>query len=358
MKTLVVNLEDRSYPIYIGSELLQNPQIFAEHINASQVMLVSNTTVAPLYINKILSSLEKYQLSQVILPDGEQYKSLETLNQIFDSLIENKHHRTTTIIALGGGVIGDMAGFAAACYQRGVNFIQVPTSLLAQVDASVGGKTAVNHPLGKNMIGAFHQPQAVIIDLDTLKTLPEREFNAGMAEVIKHALIHDAEFLTYLEANMTAIQKHEPTALQEVVSKCCAIKAEIVSQDETEQGKRALLNFGHTLGHAIESGLGYGKYLHGEAVAIGMLFAADLSCQLGYLNQQDLIRIRNLLQAANLPTKIPQELSVEKYLDLMAVDKKVQAGKLRFIVLEKLGKSVILDTISDNMVKHAIRNCS
>ena len=274
--TLQVDLGDRAYPIYIGSDLISNPEFFAKHIKGSRVMVVSNTTVAPLYLDQLKKALEDFNVSEVILPDGEEFKTLDVLNQIYTALLENRFDRTCTLIALGGGVVGDMAGYAAASYQRGVNFIQVPTTLLSQVDSSVGGKTGVNHPLGKNMIGAFHQPQAVIADTLTLNTLPDRELSAGMAEVIKYGLINDAEFFEWLEEHMEALMSRDLVLLAEAIRRSCADKAQIVAADEKEAGQRALLNLGHTFGHAIETGMGYGKWLHGEAVGAGMAMAADV----------------------------------------------------------------------------------
>ena len=340
MQTLNVDLGERSYPIHIGQGLLAQP-LLAPFIKGRQVMVVSNETVAPLYLNRLLSQLEGFQVDSVILPDGEAFKDLQHVNRIFDALLAKRHNRTTTLIALGGGVVGDMTGFAAACYQRGVAFIQVPTTLLSQVDSSVGGKTGVNHPLGKNMIGAFHQPQVVLADTDVLATLPERELSAGLAEVIKYGLIHDVEFLAWLEQNMAALRQRDAKALAQAIYRSCEIKAEMVALDERESGVRALLNLGHTFGHAIETDQGYGKWLHGEAVGAGTLMAADLSARLGWLSQQDLDRVRTILQAAGLPLLPPSEMSSERFLELMAVDKKVIDGNLRLVLLQQLGKAVV-----------------
>jgi 3-dehydroquinate synthase len=340
MQTLNVDLGERSYPIHIGQGLLAQP-LLAPFIKGRQVMVVSNETVAPLYLNRLLSQLEGFQVDSVILPDGEAFKDLQHVNRIFDALLAKRHNRTTTLIALGGGVVGDMTGFAAACYQRGVAFIQVPTTLLSQVDSSVGGKTGVNHPLGKNMIGAFHQPQVVLADTDVLATLPERELSAGLAEVIKYGLIHDVEFLAWLEQNMAALRQRDASALAQAIYRSCAIKAEMVALDERESGVRALLNLGHTFGHAIETDQGYGKWLHGEAVGAGTLMAADLSARLGWLSQQDLDRVRTILQAAGLPLLPPSEMSSERFLEMMAVDKKVIDGNLRLVLLQQLGKAVV-----------------
>lgn len=340
MQTLNVDLGERSYPIHIGQGLLAQP-LLAPFIKGRQVMVVSNETVAPLYLDRLLTQLEGFQVDSVILPDGEAFKDLQHVNRIFDALLAKRHNRTTTLIALGGGVVGDMTGFAAACYQRGVAFIQVPTTLLSQVDSSVGGKTGVNHPLGKNMIGAFHQPQVVLADTDVLATLPERELSAGLAEVIKYGLIHDVEFLAWLEQNMAALRQRDAKALAQAIYRSCEIKAEMVALDERESGVRALLNLGHTFGHAIETDQGYGEWLHGEAVGAGTLMAADLSARLGWLSQQDLDRVRTILQAAGLPLLPPSEMSSERFLELMAVDKKVIDGNLRLVLLQQLGKAVV-----------------
>ena len=331
MQTLTVDLGDRSYPIYIGPGLLRNKELYSPHIKGRQVLIVTNETVAPIYLDDVMSALTDYQVDTVILPDGEKYKDLDTLNMIFDELLDRRHNRTTTLIALGGGVIGDMTGFAAATYQRGVNFIQVPTTLLSQVDSSVGGKTAVNHALGKNMIGAFHQPQAVIADTDTLETLPLREMAAGMAEVIKYGLISDSEFYAWLQDNVAGLMSGDDESLAEAIYRSCENKASVVAQDEREGGIRATLNLGHTFGHAIEAHQGYGKWLHGEAVGAGMMMAADLSRRLGYLSEKDEHDLLRLLQAAHLPVKGPRDMSCDDYISRMAVDKKVLDGALRLV---------------------------
>lgn len=341
MRTLNVDLGDRSYPISIGSGLISDRGLFEPYITGRQVMIVSNETVAPLYLEKMQACLQGYQLESVILPDGEQYKNLDVLNQIFTALLEKKFDRRCTLIALGGGVVGDMTGYAAASYQRGVNFIQVPTTLLSQVDSSVGGKTGVNHPLGKNMIGAFYQPSAVVIDTDTLNTLPDRELSAGVAEVIKYGLINDAEFFDWLEANTDALMAREVEALSYAIERSCADKAAVVAADEKESGQRALLNLGHTFGHAIETGMGYGVWLHGEAVATGMCMAAQLSANLGWIDESDVARIKALLLKANLPVDPPSEMKGEDYVRLMAVDKKVLDGQLRLVLMKGLCDSVI-----------------
>jgi 3-dehydroquinate synthase len=340
MKVLQVELDNaRSYPIYIGSGLLTQPELLSRHIDSKQVLIVTNETIAPLYLAKLQAGLSAYQLATVIMPDGEQFKTLQYLDNIFDQLLANKFSRNATLIALGGGVIGDMGGFAAACYQRGIAFIQIPTTLLAQVDSSVGGKTGVNHALGKNMIGAFYQPQCVIADADVLDTLDDRQLSAGLAEVIKYGLIRDLEFLHWLEANMPLLLARDKSALAYAIERSCANKAEVVGEDEFESGARATLNLGHTFGHAIETGSGYGHYLHGEAVAIGTCFAADLSRRLGWLNDADVERIVAIFKAANLPVTPPAEMTAAQYVDLMAVDKKNIDGKIRVILLEAVGKA-------------------
>lgn len=341
MKTLNVDLGDRSYPIFIGEGLLDQG-LMREHIRGKQVMIVSNETVAPLYLERLQASLgEGYQIDTVILPDGEQYKNLDQINTIFDRLLTCRHNRTTTLIALGGGVIGDMTGFAAACYQRGVDFVQVPTTLLSQVDSSVGGKTGVNHPQGKNMIGAFHQPRCVVIDTLVLNTLPERELAAGLAEVIKYGLIYDIKFLDWLEANMDALNERAPQEMIQAIFRSCEVKAEVVAQDEKESGIRALLNLGHTFGHAIEAYQGYGQWLHGEAVGAGTMMAADLSLRLGWISQSDVDRVRAVLEAAKLPVVAPDNMNADNFKDLMAVDKKVIDGQLRLVLLKQLGDAVV-----------------
>ncbi len=340
LSTHWVDLPDHRYPIRIGTDLLTDAASFASYLSGNRVMVVTNTTVAPLYLNLLQQALAGYQVDELILPDGEQYKNLTTLNQIYDALLQQRHDRQTTLIALGGGVIGDITGLAAASYQRGVHFIQVPTTLLAQVDSSVGGKTGINHALGKNMIGAFHQPQAVIADTGTLDTLPERELSAGLAEVIKYGLINDPDFFAWLEVHITDLRQRDPIALAYAIQRCCADKAAIVAADEKETGTRALLNLGHTFGHAIETGLGYGTWLHGEAVAAGMVMAADLSHRLGWLSETDQTRICNLLTAAGLPIT-PPALSPATFRQHMAVDKKVLNGRLRLILLRGIGQTVI-----------------
>ncbi|PQJ96507.1 3-dehydroquinate synthase [Chromatium okenii] len=351
MHTLKVDLGSRSYPIHIGSGLLAEAALYRPHLAGAQVLIVTNETVAPLYLATLRSALTGVTVREVILPDGEQYKTLEVWNQIFDALLTARMSRDCTVIALGGGVIGDMAGFAAACYQRGVAFIQVPTTLLAQVDSSVGGKTGVNHPLGKNMIGAFYQPRAVIADTATLATLPQRELSAGLAEVLKYGFIRDAAFLDWLEAQLPALLAREPAALAHAIRRSCEVKAEIVAADEHESGQRALLNFGHTFGHAIETGTGYGNWLHGEAVGAGMVLAAELSARLGWLTAEALARVRRVIAAAGLPVAPPSDLSAERFLELMAVDKKVLNGQLRLVLLQQLGTAVVTGEVAPELLR-------
>ncbi|WP_373974387.1 3-dehydroquinate synthase [Chitinibacter sp. SCUT-21] len=337
-----VDIDHAPYDILIGNNLLSLGEKIASHLPQPRAAIVTNTTVAPLYLAKLKATLASQGVAcqEIILPDGEKYKTWDSLNLIMDALLGERAERKTTLIALGGGVIGDMTGFAAAIYQRGVPFIQVPTTLLAQVDSSVGGKTAINHPLGKNMIGAFYQPRLVLADLDTLKTLPDREFSAGMAEVIKYGLIDDPEFLVWLEQNIDALMLRDESLLAQAIERCCQNKARIVAADEKETGQRALLNLGHTFGHAIEAGLGYGAWLHGEAVAAGMVLAAYASKELGHLNDQDLSRVIQLLTKAKLPVVAPQ-LGPDCYKTLMAQDKKVDAGRIKFILLRQLGQAYI-----------------
>jgi len=357
MQTLNVDLGDRSYPIYIGAGLLRNPEYFKPHIKGRQVLIVTNDTVAPIYLADLQAALVDYQVDTVVLPDGEKFKDLDTLNEIFDALLEKRHNRTTTLIALGGGVIGDMTGFAAASYQRGVNFIQVPTTLLSQVDSSVGGKTAVNHPLGKNMIGAFHQPQAVIADTDTLETLPLREMAAGMAEVIKYGLISDEAFYVWLQDNVAGLMSGDAELLAEAILRSCQNKADVVAQDEREGGIRAILNLGHTFGHAIEAHQGYGKWLHGEAVGAGMMMAAELSKRLGHLAETEVHDLYHLLKDAHLPVKGPKDMSCDDYLQRMAVDKKVLDGSLRLVLLKKIGEAYITSEASRDEIDAALLAC-
>lgn len=348
MITVNVDLGERSYPIRIGADLIGRTDLFAPHIAGASVTIVTNETVEPLYgeaLRAALAPLGK-QVSTVVLPDGEAFKNWETLNRIFDALLSGQADRKTTLIALGGGVIGDMTGFAAACYMRGVPFIQVPTTLLSQVDSSVGGKTGINHPLGKNMIGAFYQPQAVIADIGALGSLPERELAAGIAEIIKTAAIADAQFFEWLEANIEALNRREPSALAHAVKRSCELKAAVVAVDEREGGLRAILNFGHTFGHAIEAGLGYGQWLHGEAVGCGMVMAADLSLRTGYLDEAVRKRLVELITAARLPVHAPA-LGDARYIELMKVDKKAEAGAVKFVLLKHLGETVVTSVPGD-----------
>jgi len=349
--TLNVSLGARSYPIFIGSGLLADPDCYRPHIPGRQVMIVTNETVAPLYLAAVQTALDGLRVETLVLPDGEVYKTQGVLELIYDALLSARFSRDCTLVALGGGVIGDMAGFAAACYQRGVAFIQVPTTLLAQVDSSVGGKTGINHPRGKNMIGAFHQPRAVIADTATLNTLPDRELCAGLAEVIKYGLIRDGAFFDWLEAELPALRARDPAALAEAVRRSCENKAQVVAADEREAGERALLNLGHTFGHAIETGTGYGNWLHGEAVGAGMCMAADLSTRLGWLGSADLRRTRDLIERAGLPITPPPELSAERLLDLMAVDKKVLDGRLRLVLLRGIGAAVVTDQFGPALLR-------
>ena len=355
MITVNVDLGERAYPIHIGAGLIGRTELFAPHITGSSVTIVTNTTVDPLYGDALRAALAPLgkRVSTVVLPDGEAYKNWETLNLIFDGLLTERADRKTTLVALGGGVIGDMTGFAAACYMRGVPFIQVPTTLLSQVDSSVGGKTGINHPLGKNMIGAFWQPRAVLIDTDCLGTLPERELRAGVAEVIKYGAIRDAGFFAWLEANVAALLAKDAAALAHAIHRSCEIKAEIVAADEREAGERALLNFGHTFGHAIEAAQGYGKWLHGEAVAAGMVCAAKLSQRACAFSPSDTQRLARLLAAAQLPIE-PPRIPVERWLDLMARDKKVEGGALRFVLLEQLGQAIVRADVPDADVAAAV----
>lgn len=354
MNTLTVDLGDRSYPIFIGTKLLTDASLYSPYIKGKQVLIVTNDTVAPLYLEQVKSALTGYQVDEVILPDGEEYKNLDTLNRIYDVLLEKQHNRTTTLIALGGGVIGDMTGFAAASYQRGVNFIQVPTTLLSQVDSSVGGKTAVNHPLGKNMIGAFHQPQCVIADTETLNTLPLRELSAGIAEVIKYGLICDAEFYQWLQQNMVKLMARDAAALAYAIERSCQDKADIVAQDETEAGIRAILNLGHTFGHAIEAHQGYGNWLHGEAVGTGMLMAADLGFRAGDISAEDVASLRDLLVQSKLPVVGPGDMSVDDYTSRMQVDKKVLDGRIRLVLLKRVGEAYITSDIDSGLLTQTL----
>ncbi|QRG79431.1 3-dehydroquinate synthase [Citrobacter sp. R56] len=359
MERITVTLGERSYPITIAAGLFNEPASFLPLKSGEQVMLVTNETLAPLYLDKIRDVLEQagVNVDSVILPDGEQYKSLTVLDTVFTALLQKPHGRDTTLVALGGGVIGDLTGFAAASYQRGVRFIQVPTTLLSQVDSSVGGKTAVNHPLGKNMIGAFYQPASVVVDLDCLKTLPARELASGLAEVIKYGIILDGAFFTWLEDNLDALLRLDGAAMAYCIRRCCELKAEVVAADEREMGLRALLNLGHTFGHAIEAEMGYGNWLHGEAVAAGMVMAARTSERLGQFNATDTQRIITLLARAGLPVNGPREMSAQAYLPHMLRDKKVLAGEMRLILPLAIGKSEVRGGVSHEVVLSAIADC-
>jgi len=362
-QTLTVALDERSYPIHIGCGLLGRAELWRPHLNPKMgAVVITNTTVAPLYLDKVLATLAELGCPafSVVLPDGEEYKSWETLNTVFDALLENRCERGTTLIALGGGVIGDLVGFAAACYQRGAPFIQVPTTLLSQVDSSVGGKTAINHPLGKNMIGAFYQPKLVLADLDTLDTLPPREMAAGMSEVIKYGLIRDPAFFSWLEQQAAGLMHRDKALLAQAVYQSCAHKAEVVARDEREAGERALLNLGHTFGHAIETGMGYGSWLHGEAVAAGTVMAALLSEQLGWLDQAAIERIKALFRRVGLPVDGPwlaatPLATAQRYLELMRHDKKVSAGILRLVLLQRIGQAVVSAEANDAAILQAVQ---
>lgn len=351
---LDVELGARSYPIFIGRKLLSDPTCYRPYIAGERVMIVTNATVAPLYLDAVRTALTGFEVDQVILPDGERYKDLATLNLIFDALLERRCGRDVTVIALGGGVVGDMGGFAAACYQRGVPFIQVPTTLLAQVDSSVGGKTGVNHAAGKNMIGAFYQPRAVIADIATLGTLPDRELSAGLAEVVKYGLIGDRPFFDWLEATVSLLRARDAAALSTAIARSCLNKAQIVAADEREAGRRALLNLGHSFGHAIEAGIGYGHWLHGEAVGVGLVMAAQLSARLGWLGKPDVDRIRDLVGRCGLPTEPPSSMPIERWLELMSVDKKVQRGRLRLVLLKGIGDAMLTSDIDSSLLQDTI----
>ena len=357
--TLKVDLGDRSYPIYIGADLLTEVDLLTGYIRGNSALVVSNSTVAPLYLAKIQASLNALNIRHdcVILDDGEQHKTIATVEKIIDTLLRQRHDRQTTLIALGGGVVGDITGFAASIYQRGVNYIQVPTTLLSQVDSSVGGKTGVNHPLGKNMIGAFYQPQCVIADTSTLDTLPARELSAGLAEVIKYGLIHDASFFDWLEQNIEQLIARDYQALCHAILVSCNIKAEIVAQDERETGIRAILNLGHTFGHAIEASMGYGNWLHGEAVATGMVMATDLSLRHHWIDESVKQRTIKLLEKSALPIKSPAEMTIDKYMNAMAIDKKALDGTIKLILLKALGKAIITSDYDADLLKQTLTQC-
>ena len=353
MLTLQVSLAERSYPILIGPGLLSDAALLGRHLPASDLLLVSNTTVAPLYADQVRASLPDRRIVDVRLPDGEQYKTMEYVERVLDVLVANRYARDSIVLALGGGVVGDLAGFSAACYQRGIAFAQLPTTLLAQVDSSVGGKTGVNHPGGKNMIGAFHQPSVVYADTDTLRTLPPRELRAGLAEVVKYGLIFDLEFLEWIEANVERLLALDGDALAHAIHRSCELKADVVRRDERETGDRALLNLGHTFGHAIETVTGYTEWLHGEAVAAGMVVAADMSARMGMLSAADVKRVRELLARIGLPVE-PPKFGAQRALDCMRVDKKVKSGRIRLVLLEKLGAARFTADYGDDVLGNTL----
>ena len=360
MKTINIDLGDRSYPIYVGDQLIDNPTILLNHIHTHTVVVVTNTTVAPLYLDTVTQSLgDNTHIIPIILPDGEQYKNTETLNTIYEVLLKNKCDREVMLIALGGGVIGDITGFAAASFMRGVKFIQIPTTLLSQVDSSVGGKTGINHALGKNMIGAFYQPQCVIADVGLLKTLPDRELSAGLAEVIKYGLIRDAAFFVWLEKTMPSLINKDPSTLIEAVIRSCENKADVVAQDEFEsfKGIRATLNLGHTFGHAIEHAMGYGNWLHGEAVAAGMVMAAFLSQELGWLNPDEFDRTKQLIANANLPIS-PPDIPVDQFMGLMQSDKKSQRGRIHLILQKTIGDAILTSDYPEAALRKTLQQKS
>jgi 3-dehydroquinate synthase len=354
VNTLKVELGSRSYPILIGDDLLRQPDLLRQHVPARDVLIVSNTTVAPLYLDTLSAALRPRRVVEVILPDGESHKTLANVAKILDVLVANRFGRDCTVVALGGGVVGDMAGFAAACYQRGVSFVQVPTTLLSQVDSSVGGKTGVNHPGGKNLIGAFHQPSVVLADTRTLASLPPRELRAGLAEVIKYGLICDAVFFEWLEVHMDELLAGDSAALAHVIQRSCEIKAEIVGRDEREHGDRALLNLGHTFGHAIESATGYKEWLHGEAIGAGLLMAAAMSRECGLMNAAEVVRVQRLVARTGLPTRI-DAVSPESALEYMRIDKKVQSGRIRLILMRKIGAAFITADYPESALARTLR---
>jgi len=358
MKEIRVELGEHAYPIYIGEGLLDQPEIFKNCIKSKQVMVVTNDTIAPLYLERTMQCLGDFTTDKVVLPDGEQYKTLEVMNEIISRLLQQRYSRNCCLIALGGGVVGDIAGFAAACYQRGIDYIQMPTTLLAQVDSSVGGKTAVNHELGKNMIGAFHQPRAVIADISTLNTLHDRELQAGLAEVIKYGLIRDQKFFDWLEQNIEKLLHREIQEIVYAIEVSCRNKAEVVAIDEKESGMRALLNLGHTFGHAIETGLDYKGWLHGEAVATGMLMAADLSNRHGWLSTQELERIGKILTRAKLPVRLPPALTPARMLELMAVDKKARDGAMHLVLMKRIGEAFVTNKFDAEKLRATLEHFS
>lgn len=354
MTNITVQLGERSYPIFFGNDLLSAFTDFKSFIKTDNVVIVSNETVAPLYAETLTSALSDFRVQLITLPDGEEYKNLASFEQVNGQLLQWQMGRDTTLIALGGGVIGDLTGFVAACYQRGIPFIQVPTTLLSQVDSSVGGKTAVNHPLGKNMIGAFYQPKLVLIDLASLHTLPPREFAAGMAEVVKYGVIYDADFFNWLEDNVQKIQAKDHEALLYMIKRCCEIKAEVVKQDERESGIRALLNLGHTFGHAIEAQMGYGNWLHGEAVSVGIVIASQVAQEKGWLSASETRRIIALLESFDLPVSKPTEMTLAHFIEHMRRDKKTSKGQIRYVIPQGLGKAIVTADVSDELLTKLI----
>ena len=358
MSTLTVELGERSYPIHIEANLLDSSQFLAPYVSGKKAVIVTNDTLEPLFAETIKAAIpNNIEVEVITLPDGEQHKTLHSFEKVISRLMEIEAARDTTLIALGGGVIGDLTGFVAACFQRGIPFIQIPTTLLSQVDSSVGGKTAVNHPLGKNMIGAFYQPKAVFIDTLSLKSLPAREFAAGMAEVIKYGIIHDNTFFHWLEDNVETLRSQDPQHLKQAIYRCCQIKAEIVAEDEKESGVRALLNLGHTFGHAIEAEQGYGAWLHGEAVATGIVLACLVSEQKGWLDSSELRRVVDLLRAFDLPVEIPPGMGLAEFNGHMRHDKKVKEGRIRFILPQGIGRAVVTDDVTDDEISAAIDKC-
>jgi len=355
---LNVELGERSYPIVVDSGLLSRRELFQQYVNANEVMVVTDETVAPLYLDNLLSTLSGFNVTCHVLPDGEEHKSLATLAELLDTMVVAPCSRETTLIALGGGVVGDIAGFAASCYQRGINYIQVPTTLLAQVDSAVGGKTAVNHARGKNMIGAFYQPTCVIADTDTLSTLDSRQLSAGVAEVVKYGCIRDAGFFVWLEQNIDKLCQCDADTISHAIIECCRNKAEVVATDEVEQGDRALLNLGHTFAHAIETATGYGAWLHGEAVSVGISLAADMSCRLGWLKEEDAERIRVLLRRAKLPVCAPADMTVADFMRNMALDKKVAAGRIRLVLLKAIGEAKLVSDYPDDVLEAVLESAA
>ena len=355
MKVVEIDLGARSYQIKIAKNILSQPEEFLPWIKSNQVFIISNEVVAPIYLDNLLSALKDKQVNQIIMPDGEHTKSLSSLELIFDRMLQIPLDRSATVIALGGGVIGDMAGFAAACYQRGVPFIQVPTTLLSQVDSSVGGKTAVNHPSGKNMIGAFYQPERVLIDIDTLATLQPRQFSSGLAEVIKYGVINQPDFFQWLESNISKVINRQSESLEYIIEQSCLNKARVVEQDEKESGVRALLNLGHTFGHAVETTTGYGKWLHGEAVALGMAMAAHMSCLQGWLKKEDVQRINHLLERAELPVSPSTEFDANQLKQAMKLDKKVQSGKVRLVLLNGIGEAFLTADYDEQALNNTLQ---